>query len=184
MQRWRFNQKFEPDATFQHVTFHDEARLLAMCVLNNALEIDTKTIQKLDRTSFWPARMQWIDIKFDGTLISWVVDSAHNPSGIARASNDFTHIVVENANICLLIGSSPQIDIDKFLEPIVELCNKLNVVGIVITEPSGGRYSPINAEELLRDLNTKINPLLAIVGGGFYCYIRIILLSILYNRKS
>ena len=37
------------------------------------------------------------------------------------------------------------------------MCNKLNVVGIVITEPSGGRYSPINAEELLRDLNTKIN---------------------------
>ena len=107
--------------------------------------------------------MQRIDYHFEGNQISWVVDSAHNPSGMTRAFKEFSHTLNKSTYICLVIGSSPQNEIDDYLKPIVDLCTEFKVVGIIITEPYGGRYSPINAEELARDLNVRLNGIKLIV---------------------
>ena len=81
----------------------------------------------------WPGRMQLIQ----GNP-SILLESAHNPSGMQRAIPEIERLLPEKWS--LLFGTSPQKDMDEFIEPLVGMVLRKPPVDIITTEPQGGRY--------------------------------------------
>ena len=81
----------------------------------------------------WPGRMQLIQ----GNP-SILLESAHNPSGMLRAIPEIERLLPEKWS--LLFGTSPQNDMDEFIEPLVGMVLRKPPVDIITTEPQGGRY--------------------------------------------
>ena len=81
----------------------------------------------------WPARMQYI-----GGDPAILLDAAHNPSGMARVMPEIAAKLPENWS--LLLGCSPQEDMEEFLRPLFNLMMHNPPIEIITTEPQGGRY--------------------------------------------
>ena len=81
----------------------------------------------------WPARMQFIQGEQN-----YLLEAAHNPSGMARAIPEITKMLPQKWS--LLLGTSPQQDMDAFLSPILELISINPPVELITTEPQNGRY--------------------------------------------
>ena len=101
----------------------------------------------------WPARMQLIKGEQN-----YLLEAAHNPSGMARAIPEIAAILPKKWS--LLLGTSPQQNMDGFLSPILELIRKYPPVEIITTEPQNGRYPGV--EELLTGVTHIENPSVAI----------------------
>ncbi len=85
------------------------------------------------RTPKWPARMQLIESE-----PALLLDAAHNPSGMIRAIPEILKILPEKWS--LLFGTSPQADMDSFLQPLFDLMSSHPPLEVITTEPQGGRY--------------------------------------------
>jgi len=72
------------------------------------------------------------------------LDAAHNPSGMIRFV-EVLEKLVQNKPWSLIFGSSPQHDLEEFIQPLVEIMVKYPPIDVVCTEPQGGRYPPIKA---------------------------------------
>ena len=81
----------------------------------------------------WPARMQYI-----GGDPAILLDAAHNPSGMARVMPEIAAKLPEKWS--LLLGCSPQEDMEDFLRPLFNLMMYNPPIEIITTEPQGGRY--------------------------------------------
>jgi folylpolyglutamate synthase/dihydropteroate synthase len=81
----------------------------------------------------WPARMQLIQGEQN-----YLLEAAHNPSGMARSIPEIAAMLPEKWS--LLLGTSPQQNMDAFLSPLLELIRKYPPVEIITTEPQNGRY--------------------------------------------
>ena len=95
--------------------------------------------QALSRFRF-PARMQ--RISREGR--EYLLDSAHNPSGMRRFVA-MLEPLIEGTDWGLLFGSSPQLEMQAFLEPLIGLLARQPAVDVVCTEPQGGRYPAVPA---------------------------------------
>lgn len=81
----------------------------------------------------WPARMQLIN-----SSPPLLLEAAHNPSGMRRAIPEIAKILPQTWS--LLLGTSPQQNMEAFLEPIFALLMVHPPTEIITTEPQNGRY--------------------------------------------
>ena len=120
----------------------------------------------------WPARMQYIEGEQN-----YLLEAAHNPSGMRRAIPEIAAILPEKWS--LLLGTSPQQEMDVFLAPIFELIEKFPPQEIITTEPQNGRYpgvvEPIKGvphienPELAIQAFTDENDLIVVTGSLYLC---------------
>ena len=91
----------------------------------------------------WPARMQLIET-LDPSHPSFLLDGAHNPSGITRVVNELSvNSRVSEGSWVMLLGTSPQTDMNSALEPLLQLCKHSPPLAIILSEPQGGRYPAV-----------------------------------------
>ena len=67
-----------------------------------------------------------------------MLEAAHNPSGMARAIPEIIRRLPLSWS--LLFGTSPQQDMDAFLQPLYSLILAKPPLEIITTEPQNGRY--------------------------------------------
>ena len=86
----------------------------------------------------WPARMQIIEME-----PKLMLEAAHNPSGMARAIPEIIRRLPLSWS--LLFGTSPQQDMDAFLQPLYSLILAKPPLEIITTEPQNGRYPGVKS---------------------------------------
>ena len=84
----------------------------------------------------WPARMQFVE----GNP-NYLLEAAHNQSGMLRVIPEIAATLPEKWS--LLFGTSPQQDMNGFLNPLFSLIEAHPPVEIITTEPQEGRYPGI-----------------------------------------
>lgn len=120
----------------------------------------------------WPARMQYIEGEQN-----YLLEAAHNPSGMRRAVPEIAALLPERWS--LLLGTSPQQEMDEFLAPIFTLIENKPPLEIITTEPQNGRYpgviEPIkgiqhieNPDIAIRSF-TQENDLIVVTGSLYLC---------------
>ena len=94
----------------------------------------------------WPARMQTVASP-GRPETTYLLDGAHNPSGMLKSCRELmTRGEVNGGPWALLIGSTPQEDMEVMLEPLAELCSIRPPDVVVITVPQGGRYPGVEGQ--------------------------------------
>ncbi len=115
--------------------------------LFNSIDLPTSYIELANRKLSWPARLQLITSKSN----KYLLDAAHNPSGLARVLPELSKIILENSsNWVLLFGTSPQTEMDKMIDLIFDLCNRNPPKLVCLTKPHGGRYPGVETKFLSR----------------------------------
>ena len=94
----------------------------------------------------WPARMQSISSR-RSDLPSWLLEGAHNPSGMRKAVAELVQRPFVSEPWVLLFGSSPQPDLHAMVEPLVGLMKDHPPIEVIVSEPQGGRYPAVPCEE-------------------------------------
>lgn len=135
------------------ISVREEARLLAEALLGKS-GLPTSNLNTAFNTVRWPARMQHIKTA-PRSEHSFILDAAHNPSGLARVLPELEHHIVEackkeTGGWSLLFGTSPQIDVQAFCQPLIELCHRHPPQHILLTVPQGGRYPGVSADRLAK----------------------------------
>ena len=120
----------------------------------------------------WPARMQYIPGEQN-----YLLEAAHNPSGMRRAIPEIATILPERWS--LLLGTSPQEDKDAFLAPLYELMRVVPPVEVITTEPQNGRYrgveNPLNGVKHIEkpdaalDSFSEESDLIVVIGSLYLC---------------
>ena len=120
----------------------------------------------------WPARMQYIEGEQN-----YLLEAAHNPSGMRRVIPEIAAILPEKWS--LLLGTSPQQDMDEFLAPIIGLIKMFPPQEIITTEPQNGRYPGVNEPikgvqhienpEKAIQAFTEDNDLIVVTGSLYLC---------------
>ena len=120
----------------------------------------------------WPARMQYISGEQN-----YLLEAAHNPSGMERAIPEIAAILPERWS--LLLGTSPQNNMEAFLSPLYALIAAHPPLEIITTEPQEGRYpgveEPIKGILHIKNPNTAIqsfsipNDLILVTGSLYLC---------------
>ena len=150
----------------ENSTFMDEAADLAemLCAM-----IGYSFVR---RPISWPARMQLVPGEQ-----KYLLEAAHNPSGMRRAIPEIASMLPEKWS--LLLGTSPQQNMEEFLQPIRALIKKHPPQEIITTEPQNGRYPGIvepmkgkahikKPENAIRAF-TKPNDLIVVTGSLYLC---------------
>ena len=153
---------YSPEAS----TFMDEAADLAemLCAM-----IGYSFVR---RPISWPARMQYIEGEQN-----YLLEAAHNPSGMRRAVPEIAALLPERWS--LLLGTSPQQEMDEFLAPIFTLIENNPPLEIITTEPQNGRYpgviEPIKGIQHIENPDiaiqsfTQENDLIVVTGSLYLC---------------
>ena len=120
----------------------------------------------------WPARMQYIEGEQN-----YLLEAAHNPSGMRRAVPEIAALLPERWS--LLLGTSPQQEMDEFLAPIFTLIENNPPLEIITTEPQNGRYpgvaEPIKGIQHIEKPDiaiqsfTEENDLIVVTGSLYLC---------------
>ena len=120
----------------------------------------------------WPARMQYIEGEQN-----YLLEAAHNPSGMRRAVPEIAALLPERWS--LLLGTSPQQEMDEFLAPIFTLIENNPPLEIITTEPQNGRYpgvaEPIKGIQHIEKPDiaiqsfTQENDLIVVTGSLYLC---------------
>ncbi len=120
----------------------------------------------------WPARMQYIEGEQN-----YLLEAAHNPSGMRRAIPEIAALLPERWS--LLLGTSPQQEMDEFLAPIFTLIENNPPLEIITTEPQNGRYpgvaEPIKGIQHIENPDiaiqsfTEENDLIVVTGSLYLC---------------
>lgn len=98
----------------------------------------------------WPCRGEFIETSFGPTLF---LDSAHNPSGMNYMYDTYFEelkLQLQNrfSNCKIIFGTSPQVDMDSFVSPVLELVQTLPVEELILSMPNTGRYPGVNPIEI------------------------------------
>ena len=120
----------------------------------------------------WPARMQYIEGEQN-----YLLEAAHNPSGMRRAVPEIAALLPERWS--LLLGTSPQQEMDEFLAPIFTLIENNPPLEIITTEPQNGRYpgviEPIKGIQHIENPDiaiqsfTEESDLIVVTGSLYLC---------------
>ena len=82
--------------------------------------------------------MQEIHSQGSGNI--WLLEGAHNPSGMEVSCRELMDDDRWTQPWVLLLGSTPQADMEAMLSPLVDLCKQHPPAAVVLTEPQFGRY--------------------------------------------
>ena len=130
-------------------TYFDEANLLAAAAWKHLECADADGWNEI-RGLRWPGRMQEVHSKGSGNV--WLLEGAHNPSGMEVSCRELLGAARWKQPWVLLLGSTPQADMDAMLTPLVNLCRQHPPAAVVLTEPQFGRYPGV----LCPDLETAL----------------------------
>ena len=132
------------------ISTREEALILANEVLL-AINLPNNMLENADSLLNWPARLQ----QFNHNSNSYLLDAAHNPSGLARILPELTQIIRSSAPVIdgklkwtLIFGTSPQKELDLMMDLIFRLCNEIEPCKICLTKPHGGRYPGVDLDIL------------------------------------
>jgi dihydrofolate synthase/folylpolyglutamate synthase len=129
----------------------EEAKRLAKAVWPHLMATQNLPFPEIE-TLHWPARMQRIPSPLTSER-TYLLDGAHNPSGMAKSCKQLAgSLPFEGESWGLLIGSSPQVDMEAFLRPLARLAEASPPAVVVVSVPQGGRYPGVEAEELAQHL--------------------------------
>ena len=133
----------------QMVTTRQEAAIL----VDQALKrngMDTSNVWQAKNSIRWPARMQFIPAAKTGGH-EFLLEGAHNPSGMERVMPEIANIIetYKTQVWSLIFASSPQQEMDIFIAPLLEYCQKNPPRQIIITAPQGGRYPGVEPQQLM-----------------------------------
>ena len=146
------------DPTFLR-SFLNDALLIARFVLYELLRLkpDENHISfPIEDFLKFPGRMQEIQINKAKKPIRLILDSAHNPSGIKRAFLELQEKYTNKKAQYIILGTSPQNNLNDFLDPIIEYCINNENVTLILTQPEGGRYEPIGAKDLENEIKKQL----------------------------
>ncbi|HJM55383.1 MAG TPA: Mur ligase family protein [Poseidonia sp.] len=128
-------------------TFREEAQCLVEEIWSH-LQCVNHQKGPITSNCVWPARMQIIEPQ-NSNEPGFLLDGAHNPSGISRAVSELSRqSQLMSGNWVLLFGTSPQTDMKGIMEPLIHLCRENPPAAIILSEPQGGRYPPVPTIEL------------------------------------
>jgi dihydrofolate synthase/folylpolyglutamate synthase len=128
--------------------YQEEAAMLAksaLLAMRNFYAFDE--VEQAVRHTNWPGRMQWLDV--DG--IPFLLDCAHNPSGMARACDQIRFQKTRDMSPMpgvIVLGCTTQNDLGIFLQPLVELIVEGQIGHVIVTQPPDGRKIAVDCEEL------------------------------------
>ncbi len=126
-------------------SFREEAECLVKEIWNHLECVNDPPVTE---NCVWAARMQLIESR-NPSEPTFLLDGAHNPSGISRAVAELSlnpNIIA--GNWVLLVGTSPQTDMEGAMGPLIQLCKDTPPLAIVLSEPQGGRYPAVPVLEL------------------------------------
>ncbi|MEE2647967.1 MAG: Mur ligase family protein, partial [Candidatus Thermoplasmatota archaeon] len=118
-------------------TYFDEANLLAAATWKHLTCAENHALSEI-RGLRWPGRMQEIHSQGSGNI--WLLEGAHNPSGMEVSCRELMDDDRWTQPWVLLLGSTPQADMEAMLSPLVDLCKQHPPAAVVLTEPQFGRY--------------------------------------------
>lgn len=141
-----------PSATLEWVevdekaTYHDEANAMAEATWAH-LKCAENILYPVIRGLRWPGRMHEVrSPTFEG--MTYLLEGAHNPSGMLASCAQLAQQNRWREPWALLLGSTPQSDMQAMLAPLVNLCHAFPPAAVVLTEPQFGRYPGVPCEEL------------------------------------
>ena len=135
----------------EEATYFEEASLLAKAIWKHLKCADAGEWPEI-RGLRWPGRMQEVHTK--GSENVWLLEGAHNPSGMEVSCRELMDDDRWTHPWMLLLGSTPQSDMEAMLSPLVDLCKQHPPAAVVLTEPQFGRYPGVPCaalEAALRD---------------------------------
>ena len=137
-------------------TYFEEANLLAEAVWKHLECADAGEWPEI-RGLRWPGRMQEIHSQGSGNV--WLLEGAHNPSGMEVSCRELMDDDRWTKPWVLLLGSTPQADMEAMLSPLVNLCQQHPPAAVVLTEPQFGRYPGVpcaTLEAALADQSVEV----------------------------
>ena len=128
-------------------TYMEQSRGLARCVW-----LHLKASKQFSFPEFsdlhWPGRMHRVASRSRPGVV-FLLDGAHNPSGMEQSCRELPSVLAQhNGPWTLLLGSTPQMDMEAMLAPLADLCRGNPPKSTVITVPQGGRYPGLETGEL------------------------------------
>lgn len=133
-------------------TYFDEANLLAAAVWAHLVCAENTPYEQV-RALQWPGRMHEVHSEASGN--TWLLEGAHNPSGMDVSCSELMEDPRWRLPWTLLLGSTPQKDMEAMLAPLVDMCKQHPPEAIVLTEPQFGRYPGVPCETLEAVLRGK-----------------------------
>jgi len=130
----------------EKATYHDEANAMAEATWAH-LRCAENQMFPVIRGLRWPGRMHEVP---SPTLegMTYLLEGAHNSSGMIASCAQLSRQKRWREPWVLLLGSTPQSDMQAMLEPLVDLCHEFRPTAVVLTEPQFGRYPGVPCEEL------------------------------------
>ena len=127
-------------------TYFEEARALASAAWSH-LSCAEKTLFPSIRALRWPGRMQEVPSPSRNGL-TYLLEGAHNPSGMESSCAQLRQETRWDEPWCLLLGSTPQSNMEAMLRPLVDFCTLHPPVAVVVTEPQFGRYPGVPCDDI------------------------------------
>ena len=127
-------------------TYFEEARALAGAAWSH-LSCAEKSQFPPIRALRWPGRMQEVPSPSRNGL-TYLLEGAHNPSGMESSCAQLRQQTRWGGPWCLLLGSTPQSNMEAMLRPLVDFCTLHPPVSVVVTEPQFGRYPGVPCDEI------------------------------------
>ena len=127
-------------------TYFDEAKALAAAAWKHLTCADNKPFPDI-RGLRWPGRMHEVASPTHQGM-TYLLEGAHNPSGMDASCAQLRQQPRWQEPWCLLLGSTPQSDMEAMLRPLAHLCETHPPVAVVLTEPQFGRYPGVPCAEL------------------------------------
>ena len=127
--------------------YQQEAAALAQAALHQIDYHASEHLEAAVQHTNWPGRMQWIEVDD----IPFLLDCAHNPSGMARACDQIRFQKTRDMSPMpgvIIIGCTTQVDLGIFVQPLIELIVEGQIGHVFVTEPPDGRKIAVDCEEL------------------------------------
>lgn len=135
--------------------YRTQAKALVKAVWPHLGTVTKAPVPKLD-TVRWPARMQRISSARPDEP-HWLLEGAHNPSGMAKACEELVEHPALQGPWALLFGTTPQTDLRTMVQPLLDLMKQHPPNLIVLTEPQEGRYPGVPCATWLEVLTPVVN---------------------------
>lgn len=135
--------------------YRAQAKTLVKAVWPHLGTVTKAPVPELE-TVRWPARMQRISSTRPDEP-HWLLEGAHNPSGMAKACEELAEHPALQGPWALLFGTTPQTDLRTMVQPLLDLMRHHPPNFIVLTEPQEGRYPGVPCATWLKVLTPVVN---------------------------
>ena len=127
-------------------TYFEEASTLAKVVWMHLACAEKKEFPNI-RALRWPGRMHEVASPGQASM-TYLLEGAHNPSGMEASCAQLQGQPRWREPWALLLGSTPQSNMEVLLRPLVEFCKRHPPVSVVVTEPQFGRYPGVACDDI------------------------------------